>query len=185
MSEQQEVTITVKVKTGYGGSFIIPRQCVACGGAPGSKTKKVGGSASSGRKRYTTLTLQFPLCDECSAVKGYPWYAVLFAVAGVPVSLVLGVAAGALAGRWLTTGLAALVAISVASVAIYLTMRLSNMIAQTGMAPGQRERRRVVRRAVRMSISTPGVFGKGSILFRFENPAFANEFSILNGGMIV
>jgi hypothetical protein len=177
--------MTVKVKTEYVSSFTIPRQCVACGGTPGLKTKKVSGSTQSGRKKYTTLTLQLPLCDECSTVKGKPWYAVLLAVVGIPVSLVLGVAAGALAGQQLTTGLAAVVAIAVACVAIYITMQLSNMIAQTGMTPEQRNRRRVVRRAVRMSVSTPGLLGKGSILFRFENPAFATEFSQLNGGRIV
>jgi len=56
--------MTVKVKTQYSKSFTIPGKCVVCGGAPGSKTKRVSGSASSGRKQYTTLPLDFPLCEE-------------------------------------------------------------------------------------------------------------------------
>jgi len=175
--------MTVKVKTEYMSSFTIPHMRVACGGVPGSKTKRVSGSASSGRKKYTTLTLDFPLCEECAAVRGSRWYAVLFAVAGVLVSLVLGVVAGNLVAQRLTTGLAVLAAIVVIAVAIYLTIWLANKIAQSGMTAEQRKRRKAVRRSVRMAVSTPGVFGKGSIRFTFANPAFATKFAALNGGI--
>ena len=176
--------MSVKVRTQFMSSFNIPHQCVACGGPPGSKTKKVSGSASSGRKKYITLTLDFPLCEECAAVRGSRWYAVLFAVAGVLVSLFLGVVAGNLASQRLTTGLTVLAAIVVIAVSIYLTTWLANRIAQSGMTAEQRKRRKALRRSVRMSVSTPGIFGKGAIRFAFENPAFATEFAALNGGTV-
>jgi len=117
-------------------------------------------------------------------VKGLPWYTILFAVAGVLVALVLGLVAGSLVDQTLTTGLTVLGAIVVAAAAIWVTVRLVNRITQPGMTPEQRKRSKALRRAVHVCVSTAGVFGKGSIRFAFENPAFATEFAALNGGTI-
>jgi len=114
----KEARLAARVKTHYFSSFNMPRSCVVCGNPPGQGMSwKVSGSKSNwSGKQTTTLSLEFPLCEECHAV-----------------------------------------------------------------------RRGLVHRCVRVSgFKTPGLFDKqGWIVFNFENPSFAAEFSTMNLGVAV
>lgn len=177
--------MAIKVKTQYLSSFNMPPYCVACGNSPGAGTKKVSASKSTGNTR-TTLTLELPLCQECYQVSKTSWFAKLILCMGVLMSLGLGIVVAYYASLMTSFYVGMLLGGVVLLVAIFLAAWLSNLISQMGMIPEQRERRRLVGRSVRISgFKAPGVFGKGWVSFKFENPTFASEFCRMNLGEIV
>lgn len=176
----------MKVKTPYYGNFNIPHSCVMCGKLPGQGMNwKLSGSKSNWNgKQTTSLSLEFPLCQECYTVSRdkrlanlLPWLIFPLSIVGI-CSLVsqLGEAFGNLEGMIL-------------SVILFITMVLlvrwlQNTINQQGFTLEQRERRKRVEQCAKISsFQTPSRSDKnGSIVFRFENPGFALLFSTMNAG---
>ena len=177
--------MAIKVKTQYLGHFNMPRHCVACGGAPGLKTKTASASKSDwSGKRTTSLRLEFPLCQECAEVGKDTRFAIAIRLLGVLVSVPLCLLFTFM-GSSIGQGAAVLGGV-VLSLAVFLVaVWVSSLVNTRGMTPEQRERRRLVNRSVKIAgFRAPGLFSKGWILFKFENDAFGNEFSALNMGDI-
>jgi hypothetical protein len=150
---------------------------------------KVSGSKSDWTGKHTTsLTLNFPICAECEqvsrekgGVKAVTWIGALFALGLCLLATIMG---GSINNNtFLGLGIGVVVFIACA----LLIRSLAEAINQKGFTPEQRERRKLVLGSARvLSFKAPGVFDKtGSIVFQFENMAFAAEFSALNGGQLV
>jgi len=165
--------MSIKVKTQYLSSFNMPPYCVACGNSPG---KKVSASKSDWTgKRTTTLNINFPLCQQCAEIeKRRPWFVTVAAAGAVliPIGLCLVVSFTGEHSSFLNG------VIVWFATALPLSL-LSLLLRAISMSPEQRK----VHRSVRIErFYTGGVFGKGWVSFRFENPTFANEFCRMNLG---
>ncbi len=178
-----------KVKTPYFSSFNIPKSCVACGGTPGVDTTwKVSGSKSSwSGKQTTTMSLEFPLCDQCYAVSRNASLARVVSVVGIVIGfgfcLVMAglVGSGAFDNAAVGVGIGVTLFLGLAVLVRWMT----NWINQRDLTPEQRERRRLVQRSAKITgFKAPGlIFDKqGWVLFSFENASFAAQFSGMNSG---
>jgi hypothetical protein len=186
----KEESMALKVTTPYNSQFLMPARCAACGSSPApGLTWKVSGSKSNwSGKRTTTLSLEVPLCQECHDVSTSKGWARFVQVIGVLLAILTCIVMAALVGSGvekntvvgLLAGLAGFVLVG------WLTVWLAKVINERGFTPEQRERRRKVLKAARIiSFKQPGMLDRaGKIVFRFENQAFASEFSGLNGGQV-
>ena len=183
--------MAARVKTHYFSNFNTPRSCVVCGNPPGQgMTWKVSGSKSNwSGKQTTTLSLEFPLCEECHAVSQNRPLAKLLSVLGVLMGIAICLVMAGVVGSGAFENSILGVAIGVALlVGLAIVVRsLSNTVNQRDLTPEQRKRRGLVHRCVRVSgFKTPGLFDKqGWIVFNYENPSFAAEFSTMNLGVAV
>jgi hypothetical protein len=182
----KEVAMAMKVKTPFIGNFNIPHSCVMCGKPPslGMNWKVIGSKSNWNGKRTTTLTLDFPLCQECYAVSRdkklanlLPWLLLPLSIFGIcSLGSQLNEAFGNLGGL--------LLAVILFIAMLLLSRGLRNAINQQGFTPEQRERRKRVEQCAKISsFKAPSRSEKyGSIVFKFENPGFALLFSTMNYG---
>lgn len=183
--------MSIKVKTLYYNSFNMPQTCVVCGhgSEPGMSWKVSNSKSNWSGKRTTTLSLEFPLCPECYTVSREKGGAKFLKVVGILVAIMLClttaglVASDTIENPFLGWG----IGIAVTFAAVFGINRLADSINQKGLTPEQRELRKRVKRSIRIkSFNAPKLFDKsgGSILFEFENQAFASAFSTLNLGQL-
>jgi hypothetical protein len=179
-----------KVKTPYLVNFTIPYSCVVCGNppAPGLEWKVEGNKSSWNGKSRTTLSLKFPICQECYKVSRDKKLASFLTILGV----LLAIGQCLLLPSVLNSGLFKDPALGFAAswmvfiILLFLVRWLGDAVNQKGFTPEQRELRKRVKRCARiLSFNSPSRSEmNGAILFRFENPAFASKFSISNSGLL-
>lgn len=183
--------MTTKVKTLYFSSFNMPTMCAACHSPSGyGKGLKVSSSKSNwSGKETATLTVELPLCEECAkvnVVSGTGKFLKALGFIGVIAACLL--IAGLNATDTIKNPLVSIVSGAVLITAIIIgTNKLVNEVDMKGFTPEQRERRKKVQKCAKIqSFKLPGVFDNQSfVVFEFQDPLFAMEFSTLNMGTIV
>ena len=187
-----EEPMALRVTTLYLSSFNMPRSCVVCGSEPGLNTLwKIKGQKSNwSGKQTTTLNLDFPLCPECYAASRNKGLANLILVIGILISFGSCVITSSLINALMDNGdskayIGIFAGIAVLVVMLVLSGKFKKKINEKSLTPEQRIRRKQVNQSAKIvNFSAPKLFDKsgGSIVFEFENPAFAQEFSALNLG---
>lgn len=179
--------MTIKVKTAYLTTFSMPPSCTTCGqpASPGLFWKIAGTRSDWSGRRTTSLSVEFPLCEACDRVsrssrdaRTLTWVGVLISLGLCLLATLLG---GSISGNvFFGLGLGVLLFILAALLFSWLAERLN----RKGLSDEERQRRSRVLRCVRIdTFNVPGMFEKnGSIVFAFENQAFALEFLQLNAG---
>ena len=183
--------MAIKVKTLYYSNFNIPHSCVVCGNPPGQKMNwKISGSKSNwSGKQTTTLSLEFPLCQECYTASRSKGLAKFLTVMGVLVGIIICMITAGLVGSSAVENsfLGVFIGVALIIALAFLVRWLSDTINQKDFTPEQRERRKRIKRCAKISsFKSPSLFDKeGSIVFEFENPAFARDFSTMNLGELL
>ena len=135
----KEARVAARVKTHYFSNFNPPRSCVVCGNPPGQgMTWKVSGSKSNwSGKQTTTLSLEFPLCEECHAVSQNRPLAKLLSVLGVLMGIAICLVMAGVVGSGAFENSILGVAIGVALlVGLAIVVRsLSNTVNQRDLTP--------------------------------------------------
>ena len=183
--------MAVKVKTPYWGNFNLPRMCAVCGSPPGIDTKwKISGAKSNwSGKQTTTLKLDVPLCQACYVASQNTRLAKVVTFGGIVMGVMMCLVTAGLMGSDTFGDPFVAIGLGVLGIALFVggSVWLSNFINTRDFTPEQRKRRGLVKNCAKItSFKAPGLFDKqGWIQFQFQNPAFANEFSRLNGGQLV
>jgi hypothetical protein len=184
----KEVIMSVKVKTQYLRSFNMPLTCVACGDPPAPEAKwKVSGTKTEQKwssTEYKTLSLEFPLCQECQTASRNSWPGRIVSWLGIPIAGVIALFGIAMLASGNATPLICLSSFFGLGIAVVGARELGNLISQRGMSPEQRERRKLVKNCARIKR-----FGKTwrehpHVLFEFENTEFAKDFATMNAGTV-
>lgn len=194
--------MTTKVKTWYLSTFNMPRRCVSCG-ADTFSDMKWNVRWGQLEKDKMTLSIDFPLCDECGlgikkklkgGSKAVRW--IFFLLSPFLCLLTSGGVNSLLDDK---TYFGVIAGVVVFVLLILLGSWLSNVIETSGMTPDQKQQwklqnkkwtvlhKQLVRSAKIVKVGLPGLFdtkNKGYIDFEFENFLFAKEFADLNLGII-
>ena len=168
----------MRVQVEYFSSYNMPSGCVACGNPVTPHTHSVGTSNWSGKQ---TVTLKFPLCEECNeagkANRSAGWLGCLGGLLAASLGAGIGVVLNSLING---------AGIEFAGALVGFTggMVLSRRLVLSSKPPEVRERLARLNKSVRMiGFSLPSLFGgKGWIKLEFANPDYGNQFSMLNGG---
>ena len=166
----------MRVQVEYFGNYAMPGGCVACGDPLATKTYEVGNSSWNGKQ---SVSLKFPVCEECyKASKVNPGW--LGCLGGLLVAIV-GVGIGSSIGGLFNISEVLMVAGGFFGLlgGILLTRYL--MVSRQPVEV--RERIARLNKSVRVTgFSLPSLFGKGWIKLEFADPAYGNQFMVLNGG---
>jgi hypothetical protein len=174
--------MSVKVRTPILPTFSMPGVCIGCGATPAPGVTHRAQHSRSAGKQTTTTSLEFPVCQQCAEAEHQRL------LGWVPVGL------GFLFGLWPTLGggmvmlggifsldlVMVIGGLAMAAVGIgvfLLGFWLKERIDTWGMTADQRQRRRTVGRSVGIS-----EIESGSVIFEFEDAAYARGFSALNQG---
>lgn len=194
--------MTTKVKTLYLSTFNMPRKCVSCGIDTVSEMKwKVRWGQLD--KDKISMSIDFPLCDECGlgikkkSKKGAKAVKLILFLLSPFMCLVTSTGLNSFIDDkkyiGVVTGLAVFILL------ILLGSWLSNVIDTSGMTLDQKQQwklqnkrwselhKKLERCAKIDNVGLPGLIdtkNKGYIDFEFENFLFAKEFADMNVGMI-
>jgi len=176
--------VSVKVKTPILATFTMPGLCIGCGDPPTPGAKHKAEHSRTAGKRTATTSLEFPVCQRCAEASRQRL------VGWIPLGLALliaiwpGFAAfmlllGAIFSMDLQALILGLVIAAFTVAVLLLGGWLKQRIDTWGMTAEQRQRRRIVDRSVRIS-----QIESGSVVFEFEDPAYALGFSNMNLGQL-
>jgi hypothetical protein len=180
----------VTIKAPYLNNYAMPNCCVACGAhpSPDVKLKASGGEdrwSFFGGTRYININLEFPLCAECGRVNRNSKFAVFAIVAGILSAVVLCCANAHLMGEpnsipWFMWGLGLPIVLA------GLGVMLFRYLNRRGLTTEQLERRKIIRRCVRVShkIGMGSQKSSGYAFIDFGNEQFGKKFAELNSGTI-
>lgn len=178
---------TYKVRTAYLTKFNMPPICVACGSpATFGATKKVSLSKNLGNK-VSTLTLDFPLCNECQMVSQQKTSEKKAIALGVVVVLVLIIISVSLSVNNETSIyfiIGAVLGIAwVALTTLWIVKHLNKIFTKEQLA----RRTQVTLCTTINDFASPNKYGskedqEGHVKFNFSNSSFADHFAELNQG---
>lgn len=180
--------MSIKVRTSYFGNFNIPQICIGCGGGPIVSHLKVQKEQQSGNRK-STLTLGFPLCQECDELNSRKFgnvprtiffVGILLTILGFILPIVFGSAEENSQG-WILGILIGVVVLTFTAVASSLLHKNMDFTSE------EREKLKQIKHSVKITeFQQPGLLSpNGRITFKFENHDFADLFSQMNAGQII
>lgn len=168
----------MRVQVDYFSSYNIPSGCVACGNPLAPHVHVVGTSNWSGKQ---SVSLKFPVCEECNAAsKASISASRLGCLGAILIGVVTGGLGAMLNGAFGAAGLDWALGIAgfIGGWILVRQLLLARQPAET------RERLGKLNKAVRMvGFSLPSLFGsKGWIKLDFADAKYGSQFMVLNGG---
>lgn len=177
----------MRIQTPNLGMFRMPGICVSCGRERGKERKRFSWSRVS-FWRIQNASVEFPICPECyrydkSAARMKLLVFSLFLLDFfilMPGVLLLTAFAGVLAEGTAVMILRIFVFAVLFYAMIALTAKLFVYITRERVSTRMRQRSSEVAGSVAIE-----KFGQREMTFDFRNPAFAEEFAVLNRGQVV
>jgi hypothetical protein len=170
---------SMRVQVEYFGTYNMPSGCVACGDPIAPHLYSVGTSNWSGKQ---SVSLKFPLCEECNQVEKMVRSASWAGCLGSLLLMAIGAALGSGLNAIIHGDGLQIVGGTLGLVAGFIVGRI---LALNSKTPEQRKRIDQVNKSVRMlGFNLPTLFGKGWIKLEFANDKYGMQFMLLNGGKV-